>query len=153
MSDAKEETKTEEFDAQKAYQLHVGRSLYHVTRPVQLAPDELPEDFQELGQRDVLLIAKHKTKDLFRVTPIKKDGTHGVARYYATWGEQCPNTKKAKDWEKAREIEYMKGLYAYELCIARAAAKAKRTGANLEAACNEADEQWRKKHPTFCAEF
>lgn len=151
MSDAKEELK-EEFDAKKAYLLHKGRSLYYTTRPVQLAPDELPEDFEELGQRDILLIAKHKTKELYRVTPIQKDGSHGATEYFAVWGVES-KSKRAKQWYKAREAEYLKGLQKYDKCIAYATGQARATGADVDAAAKAADELFQKQNPVFCVEF
>jgi hypothetical protein len=149
-----EDKKAEQpFDAQKAYLLHKGRSLYHTTRPVQLQPDESAEDFSDLGQRDTLLIAKHKDKELYRVTKIKKDGTHGATKYYAMWGAPCPHTKKAQEWEKARKAEYIRGVRAFEACIAKAAFEARSTGANVEKAIKAADAKFQMENPTFCCEF
>ncbi len=147
-----QEDEKKAFDAQKAYTLHKGRTLYHITRPVQLAPDELPEDFEELGQRDVLVIAKHKTKELYRVTVLRKDGTPGATNFYATWGEPS-KSKRAKQWQKDREAEYLKGLRDFERRIAGAAAAARRTGDDVEAAINAADAQFQRENPLFCAEF
>lgn len=155
MSDTKVELKEdakEEFDAQKAYLLHKGRTLYHTTRPVQLAPDELPEDFEPLGQRGILLIAKHKTKELYRVTRLNQNGTHDATEYFATWGEES-KSKRAKQWYKDREAEYLKGLQKYEKCIAHATGQARATGADVEAAAKAADELFQKQNPVFCVEF